>query len=148
MVLAGLEVCAAATVDPETALIDAPGVVLDTGRATDLPDEASIAASTDVAVVSFAVVGGTGDDASWWWGWRSATTDGEFGTAAAVDPEAAAVNAPGIALDTGRAADLSDEANIAAAADVAVVPFAVVGGAGDLRWGAVSLAVPLLRMCG
>ena len=137
--LADAEVGAAATVDPEATLVEAPGAPLDAGGAADLAGQADVATRADVAPVSFAIVGGAGNDAWRWRWWWSSTSDDELCTAAAVDPEAAPVYAPGAALNAGRTADLADEANVVAAADVAVVSLAIVGGAGDLRWGAVSL---------
>ena len=63
--------------------------------------------------------------------------DAEVGATAVVDPEAALVETPGIAANAGRAADLADELDVAAVADVTPVSFAVVGRAGDelLLWG-------------
>jgi hypothetical protein len=142
------EVSAAATIDPEAAAVEAPCATLDAGRAADLASQADVAAGANVTPVSLAIVGGAGDDAGWWRLRLASTADDELGAAAPVDPEAAPVYAPGIALDAGRSADLADEASIAATADVAVVSFAIVGGADNLRLGAISLAVPLLRGCG
>jgi hypothetical protein len=82
-----------------------------------------------------AVVGRARDDTrGWrrWGGWWSAATDDELGAAATVDPDALTVYAPSTSLDAGRATDLANETNIATAADVAPVSFAVIGGAGDL----------------
>jgi hypothetical protein len=132
------EVCAAATVDPEAALIDAPGVVLDTGRATDLSRHAdvAIARGADVAPVSVSIVGGAGDGDGR--RWRLPATDNELGAAAAVDPEATAVDSPGVVPDAGGAADLSDQTDVARGADIAPVSAAVVGGAGNPgAWSAV-----------
>ena len=55
------EVGAAAAVDPETAVVDAPCLPANARRAADLPDELSVAAVADGAPVSFAVVGRAGD---------------------------------------------------------------------------------------
>jgi uncharacterized protein GlcG (DUF336 family) len=111
--VADAEVGSAAFVDPEAALIDAPCIALDALGAADLTREANVAAVADVAPVSAAVVGGTGNDLHGWrtWGWSVSTTtaaDGKVGSAATVDPEAAIVDAPGVAADTGRAADLTN----------------------------------------
>jgi hypothetical protein len=67
---------------------------------------------------------------------EAALADEEFGAAAAVDPYAAAVGAPGAALDAGRAADLPFEADVATIADVAPVSAVIVRGADDdlRRW--------------
>jgi len=65
----------------------------------------------------------------------------EVGAAASIDPETALVDAPGIAADTGRAADLASELDVAGGADSAPVSAAVIGGAGDLR------SVAGLRVC-
>ena len=55
----------------------------------------------------------------------------ELGAAAVIDPEAAAVDVPGLALDAGGAADLAGELDAAAGVNVTVVALAIVGGAGD-----------------
>jgi hypothetical protein len=63
--------------------------------------------------------------------------DAEVCATAAIDPEAATVEAPGVAANAGRAADLADKADIAAGADVTPVSAAIVGGAVDdtlRRW--------------
>ena len=52
--------------------------------------------------------------------------DAELGAAALIDPEATVVDAPGLALNAGRAADLATELDVAATAGVTPVPFAVV----------------------
>jgi hypothetical protein len=134
---------AAAAVNPDSTAVGTPGSALDAGRAADLPAEADVATSADVTPVSATVVGGAGDDLR---GWRlrgakaTAATDGEFGAAAAVNPETAAIDAPGSALNAGRAADLADELSVASAADVAPVSAAVIRGTVDgltgrgLRW--------------
>ena len=57
--------------------------------------------------------------------------DAELGAAAAIDPETALVDTPCVAANAGRAADLADELDITAVADVAPVSFAIVGRAGD-----------------
>ena len=59
------------------------------------------------------------------------SADAEVGTTAVVDPEAALVDTPGAAANAGRAADLANELDIAAVADVTPVPFPVVGRARD-----------------
>jgi hypothetical protein len=128
--LADAEVGAAAAIDPEATTVNAPGVVADARRAADLAGELNIAATADVAPVSVTVVGRTGDDAHRW-SRLTATREDELGAAATVDPEATTINAPGVVADAGRAADLTDEANIAATADVTPVSITVVGRAGD-----------------
>jgi hypothetical protein len=57
--------------------------------------------------------------------------DAEVGATAVVDPEASLVESPCAAANAGRAADLANELNVAAVADVAPVSFPVVGRAGD-----------------
>jgi len=143
--VADFEVGAAAAVDPEATIVEAPGASMDARGAADLAGQTNIATGSDVTPVSFAIVGRACDDAGWRW---PATADDEVRAAATVDPESAPIYTPGTALDAGRAADLADKANVVAAADVAVVSFAIVGGAGDLRWGAGSLTIPLLCGCG
>ena len=71
-------------------------------------------------------------------------TESEVGAAAFVDPEAAAIEAPGVVADAGRTADLANELDITAASDVAPVSAAVVGGAGD----AASVARLCVCWCG
>jgi len=58
------ELGAAATIDPESAIVVAPGVVLDAGGAADLAGELDAAAGVDVTVVALAIVGRAGDDLS------------------------------------------------------------------------------------
>ena len=53
---ADAELGAAAIVDPEAALVDAPGLVLNAGRAADLAVELDVATTTGVTPVSFATV--------------------------------------------------------------------------------------------
>ena len=133
--LADFEVGAATTIYPKAATIDTPGAALDAGGAADLPGEADVTIGTDVAPVSVAVIGGAGNDARGsilWRGWTSGGDD-KLSTASTVDPESAAVGAPGAALDAGGAADLAHEADVAAGANVAPVSVAVIGGAGDAR---------------
>ena len=133
------EVGAAAAIDPESAAIDAPGSTLNAGRAADLPDELSVARASDITPVSAAVIRGAVDGLG---GWASAADD-ELGAASIVDPEAATVDTPGLALNAGGATDLADELSVASAADIAPVSAAVVGGAGDAR----TLAVAGLSDC-
>src|SRR5206468_2336055 len=136
------EICAATAIDPEAAIVDSPGAAADAGRAAHLIDEFHVAGIPDVAPVPLAVVGGAADGClprtlalilpRAARGIISATTaDGELGAAAAINPEAAVVDAPGVAADAGGAADLADEFRIAGIPDVAPVPVAVVGGAAD-----------------
>jgi hypothetical protein len=104
--LADAEVGAAAPVDPEPATIDAPGAVTDAGRAADLAHQPNVATTPDVTPVSAAIVGGAGDDLPrrrWrrrWW-WRTITSDDEFSSAAPIDPQAAAIDAPCVVSDAG-----------------------------------------------
>ena len=146
--IAGLtdaELGAAAAIDPEATTVDAPAVITDAGGTTDLAGKLNVAAIADVAPVSIAVVGRAGDDARR----RSRLTvicEDEFGAAATVDPEAATVDTPGVVADAGRAADLPDEANVAATADVTPVAVIVVGRAGDsLLRGTASLSCGRIR---
>jgi hypothetical protein len=60
-----------------------------------------------------------------------ASADAELGAAAIVDPEAALVDSPGLALNAGRSADLAVELDVATTTGVAPVSLAVIGGAGD-----------------
>ncbi len=133
--LADAEVGAAAAVYPEAALVDAPGVAANAGRAADLANELGVAAVADVTPVSFAVVGGAGDSLALLALLPSVAvaiaTGGELGAASAIDPEAAVVVAPGAVLDAWAAADLADELDAAAGVYVAVVALSVIGGAGD-----------------
>jgi hypothetical protein len=102
--LADAEVCATAAIDPEAATVEAPGVAANAGRAADLAHEADVAAGADVTPVSAAIVGRAVDDTLLWRRrrtWRTATTNEELGAAAAVDPEAATVYAPGVVANAG-----------------------------------------------
>jgi hypothetical protein len=127
------ELGAAAAIDPETAIVDTPGLVLDARGAAELAaerDSAEIAVG--LAPVSASVVGGASDDLAL----TSATPvaaaiDDELGAAAVIDPEAAVVDAPGLVFDAGRAADLAVEADAAASVYVAPISAAVIGGAVD-----------------
>jgi hypothetical protein len=142
--LADLKVGAATTVNPEASTVDAPGAALDAGGAADLSGEADVTVGTDVAPVSVAVIGGAGNDARGsilWRGWTSGGND-KLSAASTIDPESAAVSAPGAALDASRTADLAHEADVAAGAYVAPVSVAVIGGAGDARWRTIA------RLCG
>jgi hypothetical protein len=141
--LADLEVGAAAAVNPEAATVDAPGAALNAGGAAYLSGEADVTVGTDIAPVSVAVIGGAGDDArgsssSVLWRGRTSGGDDKLSAASTVDPESAAVGAPGAALDASRTADLAHEADVAAGADVAPVSVAVIGGARDARRGTIA----------
>jgi hypothetical protein len=144
--LADFKVGAASAVNPKAATVSAPGAALDAGGTADLPGEADVTAGADVAPVSLAVIGGAGNDARGsssilWRGWASGGDD-KLSTASTIDPESAAVGAPGAALDASRTADLAHEADVAAGADVAPVSVAVIGGAGDARRRTIA------RLCG
>jgi hypothetical protein len=121
------EVGAAAAVDPETTVIDSPGLVADAGGAADLADELYVTTATDGTPVATTVVGGAGDGLL---GRTSAAVD-ELCPATAVDPETPVVDSPGLIANTGGAADLASELNVAAATDGTPVTAAVVRGAGD-----------------
>ena len=127
------ELGAASVVDPEAAVVDAPGLAEGAGRAADLTVEGNVAATSDVTPVSFAVVGGAGDGLTLlsWPPLVSVASGGELGAASLIDPETSVVVAPGLALDAWAAADLSGELNAAASVDIAVVTLPVIGGAGD-----------------
>jgi hypothetical protein len=96
--LAHSELSATAAIDPEATVVDTPGLTLNAGRAADLAVEANVATATSVAPVSSTIVGRAGDDL---WEWWTALTEGEVGAATAVDPEAAIIDTPGLALDAG-----------------------------------------------
>ena len=118
------EVGAAAAVNPETAAIDAPGSTLNAGRAADLADELSVARASDITPVSAAVIRGAIDGLG---GWASAADD-ELGAASIVDPEAATVDTPGLALNAGGAADLTDELSVTSASNLAAFASRAVSG--------------------
>ena len=99
--LADSEVGATAAVDPEAALVDTPGVAANAGRAADLADELCVAGITDVAPVSFAIVGRAPDSALPLPRLRSVTSDDKLGAATTIDPEAAIVDPPRAAPDAG-----------------------------------------------
>ena len=142
--LADAEVGAAAVVDPEATIVDAPGAAANAGGAADLADELDIAAVADGAPVSFAVVGGAVDGLAGRWAGRPASaTDDEVGPAALVDPEASPVDPPGAALNAGRTADLPDQTNVAIAEVAAIIFATVIGGAVDCL-----LPVALLPVAG
>ena len=131
--LADAEFGAAAAIDPDGAAVVVPGLPLDASRAADLARQADVTSTVCVAEVSLAVVGGAGDDqrltarrAA------SAAACNELGTAATVDPDGTVVIAPGLSLDTGRAADLAGQADAAAGVGVAEVSLAIVGRASEI----------------
>ena len=94
----------AAAVNPKPPAIGAPRIALNTSRAADLAAEPYVRTTTGITPVSAAVIGGAGDDLR---GWRarlwavSAACDEKVGAASAVDPETAAVDAPGLSLNAG-----------------------------------------------
>jgi hypothetical protein len=125
--LADEELGSATAIDPDTAAVDTPGVVLDARSAADLTAEADIPAITDVTPVSAAIVGRAGDDLRRRWrGWPESTAYGEIGAAATINPKAASVDAPGVVSDARRAADLPYQLGIASAANVTPVSTTVV----------------------
>ena len=136
--LADAELCATAAVDPDAAVVDAPGLALNARRAADLPVETDIAASTNVTPVSAAVVGRASDHDRWRGAGRgaesaaatAAAANEEVRAASAIDPEAPPVDTPCLALNTGRAADLPGKANVRPIL-ATVVSAAIVGGAVD-----------------
>ncbi len=149
--LADAEFCSASAVDPETTIVDAPGLTLDAGGAADLAVELNVAAAAGVTPVSATVVGGAGNDLWWGWSWGraiSSAAKGEVGAAATVDPETATVDAPGLIANARGSADLTDELGVATVADGAPVSAAVVGRAGDgLRLRAVASAAAEGEVC-
>jgi len=60
--------------------------------------------------------------------------DAEFGATAAIDPQAATINAPGVALNAGRTADLTSQTDVSSGTDVTPVSAPVVRGAGNDGW--------------
>lgn len=124
------EVGAAATIDPQAAAVDTPGVIPNAGRTADLPDETNVAGSAHVAPVSAPIVGGAINHPVRRGRW-AVSRDHEISAATTVDPEAPPVNTPGVIADARGAADLPDKTHIACRADVAPVSASVVGGAGD-----------------
>ena len=135
-VLTSFEVGAASAVYPKAATVNAPGVVANARRATDLPDESNVASGTDIAPFSSAIVGRAGYDdtrsiCGRGRGRRSAAADDKFRTTSAVDPKTTTVDAPGTVANARGAADLADQADITRGADVAPISATVVGGASD-----------------
>jgi len=121
---------ATAAVDPEATVVAAPGLTLDAWRAAYLAAEADFAAR-DIAPVALAVIGGAGDNLAW--RATAATTYRELGTAAAIHPEAALVDTPGLTANARRTADLATQVDALRASSKAVAPVAtaIIGGAGD-----------------
>ncbi|XCB32050.1 hypothetical protein RBB77_16580 [Tunturibacter psychrotolerans] len=68
---------------------------------------------------------------------RLVSADFEVGAATTVYPKAPTVNTPGVVTDAGRAADLTDESNVASATDIAPSSVAIVGRAGYYRAGSI-----------
>ena len=101
--LADAEVGATAVVDPEAALVDTPGVAANAGRSADLANELCVAGITDVAPVSFAIVGRAPDRALPLPlpRLRSVAPDDKLSAATIVDPEAAIIDPPRASPDAG-----------------------------------------------
>lgn len=132
---ADCEVGAATTVDPNAAVVEAPGLAVNTGSFTALANEADAAVGADWAAVDVEVVGRTIKGAS------AAVVvvvgvvagaDGEIGAATAVDPDAVAGNAPGAAVNAGGFALLANDFDAAVSVDGAEVAIEIVGGAVEL----------------
>jgi hypothetical protein len=134
----GEKVSAAAPVHPDSPVIEAPGLTLDTGRATALVSQSYAAAGICRAINPFAVIGGTGDgypgrSARPSWAPRSpASPQVKIRPATAIHPDTLLAVAPGLSLDAGRAAALIDHLYSAAGVDPAQMPLHVVGGTGHL----------------
>jgi hypothetical protein len=118
------EVRSTSTVHPKTAAVHAPRVAFDAGRAADLALQANITGAAYVTPVSATVVRRAVDYTSLHLG--AATSHEELSAASTVDPEAATVDAPRVALDTGGAAELASEANVSITTYVTPVSAAVV----------------------
>ena len=121
-------------VDPYAVVIESPCLVLDAGGAADLTGETDTATGVGVAEVAIIVVRGAGDGLAALISSpvaAAATAYNEFGSAAAIDPNAVVVESPSLVLDAGGAAELAGEADAAARVGVAEVASAIVGGAGD-----------------
>ena len=119
----------AAAVNPKPPAIGAPRIALNTSRAADLAAKSYVRTTTGIAPVSAAVIGGAGDDLR---GWRarlwavSAACDEKVGPASSIDPEACAIDTPGLSLDTLRATDLAGETNVAGVISTTIVATAIV----------------------
>lgn len=140
----------ATAVHPDAALVESPAIPAAAGCIASLPDQAYPIARISGTEVSSAVVGRAGDQCSWrrtrWWIARSGSikdTDDEVRPAAAINPDAAPIIAPAVALPARRSASLIHHAHAVACVSGAVVPVAVIGGAGDSR--AISICSPALR---
>ena len=139
--IAGGEFGAAAAVDPDAVVVPAPGLSLVAGGAAALVRESNTAAGIGIAVVSAAVVRGAIDglsgaivappSAAVAPAVAVAVSGGEFGAAAAVDPDTVVVPAPGLSLNAGRAAALTRELDAAAGVGVAIVTSTIIGSAVD-----------------
>ncbi len=132
------EVGSTTAINPDLAPVIAPGLSLNAWRSATLVDHADAATGVGVAVVSFAVVGGTGDlsaaarVASSATAWITAaaviaTPQPEVGAAAPIDPDAIAVKSPGLVLDAGRTTALVDHADAVLGGHLAKMAFAVIG---------------------
>jgi hypothetical protein len=133
------EVGSTTAINPDLAPVITPGLSLNAWRSATLVDHADAAAGVRVAVVSFAVVGGTGDlsaaarvasSTAWIPATTAAviaTTQPEVGAAAPIDPDAIAVKTPGLVLDAWRSAALVDHANAVLGGHLAKMAFAVIG---------------------
>jgi hypothetical protein len=140
------EVGAAAVIDPDAAIIEAPRISLSTRGPAALADHLYSCAGFCLAVVTLTVIGGAVKRLDETCGvvavvpvtttWRT-HLQGKVGTATAIDPDAATIEAPSLALDAARPAALPDELNSGAGVNFTIVAPAVIRRAGRnlrVRW--------------
>ena len=116
----------ATTIHPNAITVIAPSAVLRAGAAAALHDEAYAPASFGGAIVAITFIGGAVDGITVVPTVPRSTADLKFGAAAAVNPKAAAINAPTLALDTRRLADLALERDLVVVVVATVFAVAIV----------------------
>ena len=138
------EVGSASAIYPDRALVIAPGLTLNAGRAAALIHHPHAAPGVCIAIVAFPVVRGTGDGLTASIPIAStsritavpaatmvAAAQPEVGAASTIHPDSLIVISPGLSLDTGRSAALIRHPDTVLSGCGAKVPFSVIGCAGN-----------------
>jgi len=136
------EIGAAATVNPDAAFIEAPGLTEDAGCFAALANQANAAegvraAAAEIEIVRRAIKGAN-TSAKAGVIRVVAGSYGEVSAATAVNPNAVACDAPGAAINAGRFAALTNDLNATVGVEGAEVAVKVVGRAVErvsmIRW--------------
>src|ERR1700749_1182837 len=143
------KISSATSIDPDAAPVVIPTVSFSAGRPASLIDHAHAIACIRGAELSSSVLRRAGNHAAarygWTRRWRRGVNDphDKVGPATSIDPDAAPVIAPAVSLFADRSASLVDHAHAITRIGSAIVPIAVIGGAGESR--AISIGGPALR---